>query len=354
MPVTYRLIGANERMIKWIRDFVVTFSVPGSLVPDSELSERVQRAWINLRFAHPSIALTAEADTLDYTIPDPTQLGEWLIETFNVISDPDISASNLVAGLKPLPYVFILHTAHWRTDGYGALQLLDAFFKAFALGRDPIAISWGSEPARLAPSIEEVLRLPTEPTPEIKAPGGTRGVPWTFSRSTTVSILEACEAYGLKPLSAVHASLAMVNFKHQSTTEAVSVSRAGYYTSTIRLNLRPYLKWPFNTPAYASALKGTAWQDAAAYPGFLSARRDYAETAFGIMVRNGANGTVRSEVDISSVGNVDDLVVPVRGPDAGNEGQGLDLTVEEVSLGVECLAKETYLFFWIFRGKISF
>lgn len=421
-----RLVGENERMIKWIGErghpmgreqwsitAVATFAFSRHLDDDVSFS-RLGRAWAILRFTHPSIAATASTNTLDYRVPDLAMLHDWIGDTLHVISDLDANASDLIAALKPSPNVngyflphaeqFIIHIAHWRTDGFGALQLLNAFFEALAADLDPATTVWGEEPARLSPCIEEVLELPVEPTDEIRVataeclatvthvagsvglpyrgdnttkPAGTRGARRSLSVAASASILAACEARGLKPLSAVHASLAATNFKFASGGSSASepVGKR-HYTSTMRFSLRPYLRAPFNTAQHASALytggyfaaveADASWREnAEQYDGlysaslsrrFLLARRQYATQALDGMIRSaGSGGPVRSEIDISSVDDAEKLVVPVHHCRNTDRDEGaLELEVKDISLGVECLVRETYLFFWIYRGKIEF
>ncbi|XXG98254.1 hypothetical protein Hte_004577 [Hypoxylon texense] len=410
-----RPLGANERMIKWIGDkahaagrehwsitVACRFTLSGSL-QDNKLEERVRRAWMSFRFQHPSIASIAGDDTADYHVPDAKALEQWADETLTVVSDPAADTDSLLASFKPTRYVtghflphrneFCLHAAHWRTDGYGALQLVNAFLDAVASDQDPAALPWGEEHARLVPSIEEALELPEKPTPEIQAataaclrsgalvagsiglpyqgdlntkPGGTHSVRRSLSESTTASILAACDARNITPLSAVHASLAAANF----AGSASSADGSGHYTSNMRFSLRPYLREPFNSPQYASALytgsfmskvlPSSSWQETAAQYNelyaaglnreFLIARRQFATQVLEMLTRSGDLGPPRSEVDISSVEDAEKLIRPLR--HAGEEGGAL--VVNDFSLGLECITRETYLFYWTFKGKIEF
>lgn len=400
-------------MIKWIGDRAHaagrehwSITVAGSfrlsdVQQDGKLDERVRKAWKVFRFNHPSIASTAGANTVDYLVPDAKALEQWTDETLDIVSDPNTTADTLFANFKPTPYItghflphtgqFVLHAAHWRTDGYGGLQLLNAFFDALASNIDPATLPWGDEPARLVPSIEEVLELPEEPTPEIQAataeclrsgavvagsiglpylgdldtkPRGTHSIRRSLPESTTAAVLAACDARNLMPLSAVHASLAAANF----IGSAASANGDGHYTSTMRFGLRPYLREPYNTAQSASALysgsymakvdPGNSWEENAArynelYTAglsneFLIARRQFAAQVLGMLEKTGSLGPPRSEVDMSSVDDAEKLVSPVH-----RSGGGV-LEVDDINLGVECVARETYLFYWMFRGKIEF
>ncbi|AEO68599.1 uncharacterized protein THITE_2145716 [Thermothielavioides terrestris NRRL 8126] len=452
-PVRWqRPIGENERMIKWLGDrshsmgrehwsvtAIGSFALRsdakdetgGSVTPSTAA---LRRAWMLLRFQHPSIAATAGEHTIDYVVPDKAILENWVDETLHIVSDTGISAEDVVATLRPSPYTegyflphtqqFVLHTAHWRTDGYGILHLLNAFFDALAsvlpeTAADPAtALAWGEEHTRLAPAVEELLGIPETPTPAIRAaaaeclattalaagsvglpwrreakqPGGTRGVRRTLAEPATKAVLAACEARGLRLRAAVHASLAAANF-----LAAERKQQEQYYTSTMRFTLRPYIpSLAPNSPRHAAGLytggyfarvsDAQTWQDHAAQyealyaaglsSDFLIARRQYAAEALerfqALAAATGAGAGAgkapppRSEIDISAVDDAEQLVAPARpvtsthGSEPSTGGEGADganghvLEVLDLSLGVECLAQETYLFLWTFRGRIEF
>lgn len=401
-------------MIKWIGDqghsagkeqwsinatgtFIAT--APGGRLTSDELWRRVRKAWMCLRFQHPGIASTADEQNLEYHVPDPTILGNWADETLHRLSDAGTTVGDFCANLGYSPYAvgyffaatgqFLIHTSHWRTDGQGAFGLLNAFFEALAADMDPYTLSWGEEVNRLPPSIEETLDIPKQPTDAIRqatadclasgrhvvgsvglpfqdsSPGGTRSLRRTLSQPLTELITKACQARGLRLVSAVHASLATANFAESHGQ--------GHYTSNIRFSLRPYLKAPYNGAEYSAALytgsymakvePGTLWQNIAAYydrlyrdglsPEFLIARRQFAVQALGMMQAGGPGGKrppSRSEIDISSVDEAQILIAPVI---QGRGADGLKVEVMDVALGLECQAKECYLFFWVFRGRIE-
>jgi hypothetical protein len=382
---------------------------------------------------------------IEYTVPDVPSLEQWADETLFIISDPAITVSALIADcIKPSPFVtgyflahtnqFVLHTAHWRTDGPGALQLLGALFDALASELTDSAagkalathLAWGEEPDRLPPSIEEALGLPVDPTPDITTataaclatgrlvagsvglpyqadavPGATRWIRHTFSSDESDAVLAACREYGLRPLAAVHASLAAANFAGAggsiSSVASPQTAKVPHYTSTMRFSLRPYLLSGFSTssddlsrpnPAlavpslytgnYMTAIPaGCSWRDAAARyetlyseglsHEFLMARRQFAGEALENLQRmaavkvpagGGRGPPPRSEIDMSSVDNADEFIAPLhsaRNPNSGGEFEADTpvVHVESIGLGVECMAKETYLFFWVFRGRLE-
>nr|AGN71624.1 hypothetical protein 2382 [Monascus pilosus] len=410
-----RPLGPNEKFIKSIGDrahplgrehWSVTvqarFKTSDALQEGQKRVPELRKAWKMMRFAHPSIASIANAETLDYYVPSSADLEDWMQQTFFVVEE-DTSSQRYIAGLQPSPYLtahylvrtseLTLHTAHWRTDGFGAMQLVNAFFEAFAGldDRDSIDLPWGQEVARLVPSIEEVLDLPEEATPEIKAataecmatlsltrgaagvsyqgdlttlPAGTHSVQVRLSQSETKAIEEACRARGISMLSAIHASIAATTYAGASAE-----AKSKPYTSTMRFNLRPYVPAPYSSPAYASALytggymiqvpATHSWTENvreynSAYrrglsKGFLRARREYALNVQELLEKNiSTDGPPPSEVDISSINDAELLVHPVY------HGKLGDVEILDVSIGVETLTRQLYCFVWTFRGQLGF
>ena len=409
-----RRIGENERFIKAIGDRAhaidrehwsitarASFQVAEPQKAD-ELCAKFRLAWKALRFEHPSIASTADEETLNYVVPDSSTLDTWSDETF-FVHNGKVTADNLIASFKPSPYTtahylyesseFILHTAHWRTDGFGALQLLNAFFDVFtALAyRNIVDLPWGQEVERLVPSIEEALNLPEEAAPDIVAaadryistlthtkdavgvsfrgdestlPCGTRSARVCLSASTTAAISEACKERDISVLSAVHASVAAITYDG-----APVHSKNKHYTSTMRFGLRPHLPEPYDTPQVASGLytggymikipASQSWSENANQfnkeynhgitTEFLLARRAYALKVQDLMRKPPSIGSPPpSGVDISSVDNAELLVAPV------HKSADRDLEVLNVSIGVETLTRQMYCFVWTFRNQMEF
>lgn len=425
-----RPIGENERFIKAIGDrahgvgrehWSVTAYARFVLHKETLQrrggdSDQLRRAWKILRFQHPSIASTASTDTnaLDYTVPnDPQTLDGWVQETFIVRDNGNVD--EVIATFRPSRYVtahylphtseIILHLAHWRTDGFGALQLVNAFFQAWAssLSKDDGVVQqnlpWGEEVARLVPSVEEALNIPVNATPKIEKatekyiatlslagvavglaqtkdmsvlPAGTRSARVRLSLKTTESITKACQGKGISVLSAVHASAAAVTYAF-----APPGLKSKPYTSTIRLSLRPHLLAPHrNTPAVAAGIytggymcqvpASQSWLDNAKQylseyetgitQDFIQSRRQYAQKVMDRMMKQNNTSTATSlipppsEIDISDVGDATKLVQPLH--EIYSDGGSIE--VVEVGLGVETLTRQMYCFVWIFRGQLEF
>lgn len=412
-----RPIGENEKFIKAVGDRAhssdrehwsitcsVSFVLRGSRSSEEDtLSVQLRSGWKALRFEHPSIASTAEKETLDYLVPDNDSLQKWAEETF-FIHDAKMTTDNLIASFKPHPsftahYLpgssqIVLHTAHWRTDGLGALQILNAFFEEWSKVTeiDPAELPWGQEVERLVPSVEEVLSLPVIATPEIEAaaeqyistlayakgavglsykgdestlPSGTRSARLRLSETDTKVISEACKSRGIGILSAVHASVAAITYVGASES-----SKNKHYSSTIRLSLRPHLPKPYSSARSASGLytggyfckvpasqswkKNSEQYDDEYRRGvtidFLRARRQYALRVQDLQRKAPApaEGPPPSEIDISSVDDAELLVNPIH-----RSGNG-SIHIVDVSVGVETLTRQMYCFVWTFRGQLDF
>jgi hypothetical protein len=417
-----RPLGENERLIKFIGDrahpagreqwsvtATATFK-PCDNRPATEWAATTLRdAWKLLRFRHPSIASTpaAESDSLEYVIPSETDLERWLQESYLVIDKR--SSEDVIAEIKPtqsmtlnfLPdtWEIVIHTSHWRTDGYGAFHLLNAFFDAVkeVIDNDGLPkVSWGEEVTRLVPSVESALDLPETATPEITAsaikyasthtyvkdsvgvpyinepttrPGGTRAVRMQLNTETTQAIKKATNERPFDMYSAIHAALAKVNFQYAKSSTSASAKKEQEYASAIRLSLRPHLISPFtDNPSVAAGLytggyvfkvsasddfltiaeKYQREYDNGVTPEFIESRRQFA-----IMVLGGLQkglpppNSPPSYIDMSFVTGVDNMVQSVFDTKHGQ------LEVLRVGLGVETLTPQPYLFFWEFHGQLD-
>ncbi|KAI0172492.1 hypothetical protein GGR52DRAFT_590962 [Hypoxylon sp. FL1284] len=412
-----RPIGENEIFIKlvgdaglplnrehWAINSVATICPTGAFA-SADLAAHFRRAWAHLRFQHPSLAAEAASDDANftYTVPaDGAALDAWVSRTFAVAFDAGSSA-DVIATFRPTPsaklvYVprtgeLVCHTQHWRTDGLGALLLLDAFLAIAAAPAplaDPASLAWGSEAARLAPTVEDAAAIPQESTPERRqrgaalvgtfahaagavgipclgdaatAPGSTRSAALALSAATTEKITAACKARGVTVTAAAHASIAGANY---ALADAAAAQR--HYTSTVRFSLRPHVRAPYS-PAPPAGLYTTGWMKRVeagaswaerlrAYqdeyrggvtPEFLDAHREYA-AQLGALMRSLPPDAENppGDVDISSVGVAEKLVRRSYGaPQAGFE-------VDAVAVGVEVLSRQAVTFVWTFRDRLNF
>ncbi|KAK8030027.1 hypothetical protein PG993_011318 [Apiospora rasikravindrae] len=415
-----RPLGENETFIKivgdaglqlphkrehWAINYTATIAPKGSF-ESADLVAHFRRAWAHLRFQHPSLAADVAPapndDSLTYTVPaDGAALDAWVDQTFTVAADASSSAE-VIPTFQPTPFAKLVwiprsgellgHTSHWRTDGVGALLLLDAFLALASDSQlsDPSSLAWGTEIERLAPCVEDAAAMPTESTPELKErgaaavgtfahaagaigipslgdaatlPAGTRSASLTFDKEESKRIIAACKQLGVSVTTAAHASVAGANYALADGAERVKK----HYTSTVRFALRPYLPAPYSTPAFAAGLYTTGWMKRVephmswaerlqSYADdykkgitrdFLDSHREYA-LQLGALIRSlKPDGTPPSDMDISSIGVADKMVRSFYGtPEAGFE-------VKAVGVGVEILSRQGTTFVWTFRDQLS-
>ncbi|OTA98519.1 hypothetical protein M426DRAFT_76945 [Hypoxylon sp. CI-4A] len=397
-----RPVGENETFIKLIGDTGLPLNrehwainstatiVPTGSLASADLAAHFRRAWAHLRFQHPSLA--AEAAPGDdkrfiYTVPaDGTALDGWLSKTFSVATSTSSSA-DVILDFHPTPYAKLVyiprsgellgHTAHWRSDGIGAVLLLDALLAIASSSlelTDPAALAWGTEITRLAPAVEYAAAMPEKPTPELKEragsfvgtfsqavgaigipylgdtgtlPAGTRSTAPVLSQEVTEQIVAACKARDVTVTAAAHASVAGANY-----ALADAAAKDKHYTSTVRFSLRQHLLEPYSTPAFAAGLYTTGWMKheyrKGITPEFLESHREYA-AQLTALIRNmpqGGGEQPPSDVDISSLGIAEKLIRR----SYGTSETGFE--VKAISIGVEILNQQAVTFVWTFRGQL--
>ncbi|KAK3381171.1 hypothetical protein B0H63DRAFT_197390 [Podospora didyma] len=409
-----RPIGENEAMIKMIGDgglpsgkdtwaVSATARFAGASALEN-LTQAVRDGWAALRFRHPSIAATVNGDVVQYHVPDEQQqLAQWLDETFTVL--PRGENVDQILGTLPPPERFarcyyvehtrevVLHLSHWRTDGIGALHLLDALFSAAVERLDPNhqqqQLHWGQEPIRLVPSVEQALNLPATPTEAITAatktylatlanargalgipagasqgPTATRLPTLGFSVEQTTRLLLACQHRGIRFEAALNAAVTAAAYSIAATE-----SKDQHHCSTLRHSLRPHLPAPYDGIAGAAGLytagyfvkvpADSSWIDNARYfeseyakgatPDLLCSRRQYAREMKQILISLPSNtgAPPPSGLDMSWVPGAQDLVRTVY-----EDGNGSLLQVDRVGISVDVLSRHVYVFAWMFNGQI--
>ncbi|KAH8691970.1 hypothetical protein BGW36DRAFT_386650 [Talaromyces proteolyticus] len=416
-----RAIGANEHFIKFVGDrahpagreqwsvtVTATMKIPDT-ISTIKYAEILRDAWKLLRFEHPNIASTAEEPegfgaVLHYVVPNAAELDDWLSETLSIVEDSSLSPEDVIATLKPQKFVslhflphhsqIILHTAHWRIDGYGAFYLLNAFFYAIKeiLDNNGLpSLPWGNETARLVASLETALDLPEEDTQDVidaarqyintqilmkdsigipyigdvnQKPGGTRSVTMEIAQDLTDSLEVASKQHGVGLFSACHAALAAIHFSSSSTPS----NAIQHYGSTIRLNMRPYLLPPYNTSAGACSIYTGGYRlQVPSTQSFIDTAKQYwreyeegvseiflrSRRQFALIILEGLRKGVPvanpppSNIDISIVDNAEAILSSTLNTKAG------PLEILNVNLGIETLTRQPYLFLWKFRGKLN-
>ena len=392
--------GAALGREQWAISSVATFRALGDLEVE-DLETVFRNAWKHLRFQHPSIASYERDDTLNYHVPDAAALDKWCEESFRTVTGGNATADDVIASHEPTKVVtmhylpstsqLVLRTSHWRTDGIGILMLFNAFFNAANMAHTQTTqqLPSGQEVARLAPNVESAANMPTHITEDMKAtadsyastfghyvgcvgvkftgdgkatPRGTRSARVQFSEALTTKVIAATKARGIGITSAIQAAVAGANYMFSSPATAQN-----HFASTMRFSLRPLLPEPYSTPAYASGLYTTGYisrvpasntwaQNATKFEHaycrglsreFLQSYRQYAANLQAFLANMPADAPPLSNVDLSNVGVIDELVRPVH----GTATRGIE--VADVTAGVETLTPQMVVFAWTFRGRLN-
>lgn len=284
------------------------------LASSTASEEAVRRAWMSCRIMHPGIAsVFLKGDILEYVVPDEQSMQQWADESFFCVVSALAKESEVKEegqldtllqqldrtgiavgsiGSATLHYVeqtghVVLRMAHWRTDGHGAVQILNDLVSLIAVEMAPEAtqraVQWGQETSRLPPSVEEALLNPPWPPPAPLAtearrcldttllakdamclnfrgdpsttPGATRCVGRRLSRTVTDAIVQACARVGVGITAAVHAAIACT-----AAQNCCDGDEEGLFVSTIRASLRPAVSASLeDVPVQAAGLYTAGW-----------------------------------------------------------------------------------------------
>ncbi|RTE84639.1 hypothetical protein BHE90_000760 [Fusarium euwallaceae] len=293
--------------------FIVT---PIDLMPavdkESRVEEALKKAWITLRYQHPTLGSHIEHDEDDdrlrrvyQSFDTADEQKRWEDSTFKVI-DTDVGPlewfnDNTAAAFETATLFFVrsqgkdihhqavfLRCPHYVSDGVGVLQLVNQLFDytalAFNQGDEYSLPSWGKEHKNLSPCIQIAAGIPgtlstaqTQRLEEIQAQNGTvymhqglLGLPSSttyadggndgklvrlshkVSKDLTSKILRGCKdaAPGVSVTHVFMSALAMALSEVQPRKEESYPVR---YVNHSMINLRPYCLKPYNTPAHAAA-----------------------------------------------------------------------------------------------------
>ena len=266
--------------------FVLCSIVKLELDTQLNIESALKQAWIDLRYEQPDLASTIDVENMRkvYTVPDQSELDAWLAETFFVVKRSN--ATELYPELGPiqnatlywLPQTsqLMFRAEHWKTDGLGILSLWNALLTRIL--KPPAQMHWGSEPARLAPTMEAIWGFPETPTseqdnqvselmsswigsmpgcgPKSKVgtvpPGRCTFVELDFSAKTTRSIATACKERGISITSAIHAAFIAAIAQN-------AASEPKKYVTFAQFNARPYLTTQNPAAAHALVPHYTPW-----------------------------------------------------------------------------------------------
>lgn len=266
-------------------DLVIEYLVKFSTADTHDLQHRLKHAWRALRFAHPMIAVELRGDSLFYAVPDQATAIQWTNDTFHIHANEarpagqvfgDFAAPALVElHYFPRSNELLLRASHWRTDGVGCSILLNHFFDVLG-GPSTPEPTWGSEPARLQPALEDVLQLPTEHSSETAAwaqawIGGfiaaapSVGLPYdgdnsrvpgrptrcvaTLTAQSTAALVAAAKSQDLTVTAALHAAEILATYQLASPS-----AQDFKVMDMLVVNLRPHLPAPFNEAQYAGCV----------------------------------------------------------------------------------------------------
>lgn len=284
----------------------ISFSALGG---DLEVENALRKAWIGLRYDHPTIASRVEYSELlqrcrkVYEMsPTPESQAEWLDSTFRVVrtklsglqwcnSDPPVPQLPTLFMIKRSGRVsgtvhadIVLRCRHDIVDGIGTLMLLNNLFAhaglALAHGNvHPLPIfgdEWTrlSPPFRVAAGITPTLSKPQQVCldktiawnaalrkgmeiaglPCRKAstkPGKHQRVAITLSTESTHRLLKACKALGLSVTHAYHTAIGIVL---RDLQKRQALPRTVRYINYTIMDERPQCEEPYNTPAHAASV----------------------------------------------------------------------------------------------------
>jgi hypothetical protein len=275
-----------------------------------KVEDALRKAWVHLRFDHPTIASWVEWDSdrkrckKIYESPaGQDALQSWLETTFVIVSDavsglewcnsdPPVPRLPTLFLIWPSPRVegllqgdLVLRAHHDIIDGVGTLMLFDNLFaraaRAYTRGSDYPLPCFGIEYANLSPpfrvaaglqpnmSLEQTERFEStmaynafmkQDRIEIASvpfkrgehlPGKHQRVAVTLPAQQTTAILSACRPLGLSVTHAYHTAIAMAVRDLQERRDSERLVR---YINYSLINERGHCLCPYDTPLHAAAV----------------------------------------------------------------------------------------------------
>lgn len=353
-------------------------------------------AWKALRFEFPALALVPDGYEAVYTVPAAEVIDKWADQTF--IIEPDKHPDDIIVNysLRDLPALIyfpttsevLFLTSHWRVDAVGCFLLLDRLFTIVAQRPDVTSSKWGPDLEKISPSLEDAAGCPEETSPaiddtaqrvtsnfeqkSIRSIGlsykGDRTTPpakpayrsLVLTLESSKALIEACKHRQISVAAAIIAALAETVFVLTPSQEATE------YATIMAVNMRPYLKAPYNTPAhaarpYVSSITPTVPRDSdfrerttdlTKY--FKTWHTDEFSQALREIYRRSSRALLGprppgpppnppSGITLSSLGVIDKFIT----------GQYADaVNVKRFRFGVSMLTRQMLLYLWTFRGQV--
>ncbi|KAI9375111.1 hypothetical protein BJX61DRAFT_495324 [Aspergillus egyptiacus] len=285
----------------------ITFSAPGS---EEEVEAALRRAWVQLRYEHPTIASTVE-----YSEPllrcrkvyemalTPEAQSRWLQSTFRIVrtklsglewcnSDPPVPALPTMfmirrpgRGTGMVSADLVLRCRPDVVDGAGTLMLFNNLFthaaRALAQGDAYPLPVFGDEWNRLSPPLRTAAGVPpvmskrqqtrldktiawnaalkqgveTASLPSRKGtaakPGKHQRLAITLSAESTHRLLRACNALGL---SVTHAYYTAIGIVLRDMQKRHRRERKVRYINYSLIDERPQCTEPYNSPAHPASI----------------------------------------------------------------------------------------------------
>ncbi|KAI9035133.1 uncharacterized protein KD926_004484 [Aspergillus affinis] len=272
----------------------------------------LRRAWLQLRYDHPTIASWTEFNSVSQKCKKVYQeFGSdltkdvWLDHTVQVVStgvtgqewcNQDPPVPKLPTIIMVIPSVkpsqengffhcdLVLRCHHDVIDGIGTLHLLDNLIKNASGAYDrlstPSNLAFGNESKNLSPPLRVAASIPTTLSSEQQAqfdklaaynaslrsgveiaalpftrgaqtPGKHQRVALTLSRDHTQKILTACKKMGSSVTHAYHAGIAIIVRDLQARS---AEERTVRYFNYCLINERSHCNPPYNTPSHAASV----------------------------------------------------------------------------------------------------
>lgn len=369
-------------------------------------SVALRNAWMQLLVEYPGLGMVPVGRRKQYLPLDEAGILSWTQNTFFV---SDLGSGDIVAEAKPrdLPSLYYLPASsevllliqHWRADALGSCMLLDRLFEIMAGSNG--APSPRHQSSRLpSPSLESAAGASKADDPEVQTYArkwiddfharavNAGGLPFqgdsttppsrpshyglAFTPDQTRAIAAACKTRQISVTAAIHAALARTVFTYLDEAEC----QAGY-TTVMAVNMRPHLPAPYNSKAHACACYVTSITPTVPYDsGFADAARaltheyrSWWSERFMRSLRciykyhlaklsapprrppeeNGGGAAAPrakppSGVTLSSLGVVERHLRGEYGP---------DLQVDAFRFGVSMQTRQTLLYAWTFKGRLT-
>lgn len=246
----------------------------------------LRQAWKALRYEFPGMIVAPEDGFKKiYETPTAESTQKWLDKTFFV--ETKRTADEIISEAVPLQEVpslyylpatseILFFISHWRIDAMGSWMVTDRLFRHLANpSKEKIPdVPPANEIEKISPSLEDAAGSPKVSTPEMDKVAADHiaahhrnaiqmgGMPYKgdattlptspkrealiFTPESTRKAVAACKARGITVTAAIHAALAETVF-----AMGLPQSRENDYVTVMPVNLRNYLKEPYDGDGHA-------------------------------------------------------------------------------------------------------